>query len=423
MKAYIILILGLTLSIVDLTYANVSSLLSDTLILPTEKLEGVGMFETLHYSLSLNKLIDENELQKISPSDIKDIKFASDQVDMKVSWFERLKEDQHEYLETFLEENYPTNIDTSNLPSEIENSIRIIVGKKGSDRVYVVDQNNNGDFRDDRIRKITKEYADVFSEPIKCKYAIYNGKKLVQDSSWIKVKFSANTIDYSVSQHLESRFFHEGQEYTVEVINGPPYARMAFDSPTIAITAMNGIKKDSLLLSERYEIGEYLKFGDTYYEFANVTNDGKFITLIKEKDVSDKIGTQVGFIAPEFSGVTTIGDSVSLSKYKGATLLIVNVSACYSPKMSYEYYKDLSSKYLDAIDILVIDESPNALQVNIDHLNLTGNFIISKQNPTLKQSYREDFCSRVCYLIDSTGHIQDKFQISNWEERLSKYIR
>ncbi len=397
----------------------------DTLFLKPEKHKGYGLFEIGHWSPRLQEVSDNDGLLKVIPSSISNPKLAQDFIDMKIFAYENIKKNNPEYLDTFINENYPERIDTANIPSELDNSLQFIVGMKGMDRIYIIDENNNKDFRDDSIRMLNKMnfYAPT-PEPVKCHYRIYNGKEMVNDSSWILIELDkSNKIKISVAHHLKSTFTLNNQEYEIQIVNWIPYVRFCFDSPIISITSQNGVKKDSLLKSEIFEIGEYLKFGDSYYKFENITNDGSIITLIKEEVVSDKIGTQVGFIAPDFDCVTTEGDSISLTDYKNEPLLLVNVTACWSPIMSYEYFKELSEEYKSKVDIIAIDESPGILDVNIKDFGLSGRFVIASKHRAVKNNYREDFCSRTCFLISPHGYIIDKFPISDWKIALEKHFK
>ncbi|MBX2873180.1 MAG: hypothetical protein KTR30_13800 [Saprospiraceae bacterium] len=324
-------------------------------------------------------------------------------------------------LPKFLSKYYPAKIDTAQLPLERENHIKVLVGTKGTEQVIIVDENNNHDFRDDQVRPVN-ENGEIDAAHIPCTYKIYNGKELVLATTWIVVKLKDGVVKYQITQHVKTNFTLDNQAFEIQAISGPPSLRLAFDDPWLGITSYNGREKDSLTLSETLYKGEYLKLGEFYYQFADISNDGSWISLIKETDVSDKIGTQVGFIAPNFAGVTTEGDRIALQDYKKKYLLLVNITACWSPIMSYEYYKELYDQYLSKIEILAIDESLGALKTNIRNLYLEGTFIISKGNPTLKSSYREDYCCRTCYLIDPSGHIVDKFEISDWKQALARHF-
>ena len=54
---------------------------------------------------------------------------------------------------------------------------------------------------------------------------------------------------------------------------------------------------------------------------------------------------------------------------------------------------------------------------------LKGQFIIAEDNNTLIQkNYRPDYCSRICFLINPTGRIVTKFEISDWEKSLPDFF-
>ena len=102
--------------------------------------------------------------------------------------------------------------------------------------------------------------------------------------------------------------------------------------------------------------------------------------------------------------------------------MLINVTACWSPISSYEYYKELTKVYSQKIETIGIDNSPNILQRNIKDLNLTGKFTIADNNQLIKMHYREDYCSRTCFLINPKGRIIDKFEIRDWEKALVKHF-
>jgi hypothetical protein len=108
---------------------------------------------------------------------------------------------------------------------------------------------------------------------------------------------------FSVAHHLECDFSYDNHLYKLGIVNGPPYLRFGFENPIIAVLSEDKLKKDSLNNSDFATTGEYLKLGKNYYSLADVSNDGRLVTLVKEKDVSNKIGTQIGFLAPDFNCV------------------------------------------------------------------------------------------------------------------------
>lgn len=399
----------------------------DTLILPTSKHPGHGLFGGGFSSLRIQEISESDTLLDLIPEDISSPKLGLRFIDYKPFAYGNILRENPDYLPTFVAYNHPHKIDTANVPSEAENMLHIIVGTRGTDSVYIIDGNGNGDYRDDSVRvfeNIIYERNAPLPDPVLCHYWIYNGADVVRDSGWVILGMGRDRIPkISVAQHLSAHVELNTQSYELQVMDWIPSSSFCFDSPVIGITSHNGEKKDSLLFSERLELGEYLMLGDAYYRFDDVANDGRSFTLVKEADVSDKVGKQVGFLAPDFNCVSIEGDSISLTDYADEFVLIVNITACWSEPMSYVHYKALSDKYLASLNMLAIDASAGPLQVNIEELGLEGTFVLSPENRGISEHYREDFCSRVCFLVDPSGHLVDKFEIHDWESALGKHFK
>jgi hypothetical protein len=398
---------------------------NDTIILVTEKVKGFGMLSSGAGSLEFSDTSKFHDFPIAYPKNVNKIRIAYELIDFKPNWYGNLKRDKSEYLTTFLKNFVPQKIDTSNIPTIKDNSIVVLTGERNGHQIFIVDENNNKDLSDDSIRSCENlKTIAIHNKFIKVKYNIYNGEKMVEDFGWVTLSADKTNIlgCLFICHHLESTFTIDNNTYKVQVVNGSPFCRFCFENPIIALVGQNGVYKDSLLEGEKINQGEYLKLANKYYRFDDVANDGHFITLVIEKDVSSKVGTQVGFIAPAFNCRTIDNDSILSGNYKGKYLLLANVSACWSEKSSYECFKELSEVYCSRISILGIDNSPNFLKQNIKNLKLNGTFVIADNNPTIKNSYRKDFCSRTCFLINPEGRIIDKFEIFDWKARLKETI-
>ncbi|AOW10029.1 hypothetical protein EM308_11190 [Flavobacterium gilvum] len=394
------------------------------MLLKTEKIKGFGMMGYGALPLEFSDISKFNDFSIMYPKNINKIRIAYELIDFKPSQYSRLKKNKSEYLTSFLKSYVPQKIDTSNIPKLKDNTFVVLTGEQNGHQIFIVDENNNKDLRDDSIRsyKNLKKIA-IQNKPIKVKYNIYNGAKLVEDFGWVIVaENKTNTLSLIISRHLESSFTIGKNTYKVQVINGLPFYRFCFENPIIALVGQNGVYKDSIMEGEKINQGEYLKLENKYYRFDDVSNDGRFIKLVIENNVGSKVGTQVGFIAPTFNCRTIDNDSILSSNYKRKYMLLANVSPCWSEKSSYEYFKELSEAYGSQISILGIDNSPNILEQNIKNLKLNGPFVIADNNPTIKNSYRKDFCSRTCFLINPEGRIIDKFEIDDWKTRLKETI-
>ncbi len=374
---------------------------ADTLVLITEKIKGYGMFAGVGGDIGFCDTSEFYKYPVIFPENITNIKFSHEIIDFK-------KFDYDDYH----------NKKSWNNTILKDNSICLMLGNKGNQSIIIVDENNNKDFRDDSIRLVQDYDWNKPAKLIKIKYKIFNGKEMAEDSSWATIRTrSNNEFIFFVSHHLESNFSIDNQLYQVGIVNF--HSGFCFNDPIIALTTQNGTKKDTLAESELIKKGEYLKLKDSFYRLDTVSNDGKFVTLVKESDFRSKIGTQVGMIAPDFNCKTLEGDSIRFKDYKGKYLLLINVSACYSKESSYTCYRDLTEAYRGKLELLCIDKSPGFLNNNIKELKLTGKFINGNENKTI-EAYRPEFCSRTCFLINPQGRIIDKFEIFDWKTNLSK---
>lgn len=126
----------------------------DTLILKATKHAGYGLFEGGHWTRTLYDIPEEDERRSIIPGDLSDLKQGRQEVDIKVPQYKRLVEDQHDYLPEFLAINYLAKIDTANLPSPVQNSVEVILGKQDGAPVYIVDENGNQDYREDFCSRV-----------------------------------------------------------------------------------------------------------------------------------------------------------------------------------------------------------------------------------------------------------------------------
>jgi peroxiredoxin len=422
---FIALILLITMACnKEIKHDNVFNSNSDTLLIKTKKIKGYGLFNAFSYNLTFVDTIEEKSLKVIYPDNVSDIKVTYELIDFKPTWFGNLTRSKSDYMTTFLKSYFPNKFDTLNIPSLKENSISILSGKQEGENVFIVDENNNKDFSDDKIRAYHKFDPKSLSDLIPCKYNIYNGTQIVEDSGWINIgtdKF--DQLVFSVAHHLECDFSLDNHSYKLGIVNSFPFLRFCFENPLIAILSEGEFQKDSLNNSDIATTGEYLKLNKNYYYLADVSNDGRLVTLVKEKDVSNKIGTQVGFIAPDFTCHSIEGDSISLKDYKGKYLLLINVSACWSEISSYKCFMDLTETYKNKFEYIGIDDSPIALRNNIKDLKISSRFVIAPDNPMIRKTYRPDVCSRTCFLIGPDGRMIDNFEIFDWKTVLKKHFQ
>lgn len=384
---------------------------NDKLVIKTEQEKGLGLMYYLG-AISKLKFYDTAYYEVIVPTDLSNIKYTEELVDYNILGYQRTiakgEKDNKYYKNLILE----SKIDTSNLLSYKDNSICIIEGIKGKDTVFIIDQNNNKDFRDDSIRYWKP--IDLYTKHnlIKVNYNIFNGKEYVTSSNWINIGIWNEEKRYFSSQYYIASFRIDNSNYKVEITI--PDSRFNFNNPRVALFYDNGIVKDTILESQILNIGEVLNLKEGYYRFSGLANDGSYLTLIKEDDFNSEIGTQVGMLAPDFTGKSYNDDTVTLKRLLNKPLLVANISGC-SPS-SYDMYQNIIKKCEGKITILGVESGL--------HKDLGGILIDVENlyNKGIYNKYRKAYSNYDCFLISTSGRIIDKFNVFNWQSRLIPFL-
>lgn len=393
--------------------------------LETTKHKGCGLFEPSTGSLYFQKP-SENHFGLVFklPQGIDSIKIATKLLDIKPSIYKSFKNGGDTASFNYSVTKF--NIDTANIPKQEikQNYLSILKGNINDSTIIIVDQNNNRDFTDDPIRAIEPMQWKSIKSLIDFNYEIFNDSVIVAAHSWANIgqsKKNDNLLCF-VSHFVSSKFSIDDNSYTIAVSDGQ--WNCSFDEISIAIIEENGIKKDTLITQDYLKRGEYLKLGNQYYKFEDISNDGSKIKLIKEDNFENKIGTQVGMIAPNFTSKSLAGNIISLNDYKGQFLLIANLTGCWSKISSYQHYKDITESLKGKINFIGIDNSTESLPINIKNLELSGQFIFAEENnDEIQKYYRPDFSSRTCFLINQEGRVLDKFEISEWKKSLMNHFK
>lgn len=391
---------------------NYFSSTSDTLYIRTEKIKGVGMFPPGAGTIQFVDTSEFKDFTIIYPDSISDIKIGFNVIDFKAWIFNQYKKGESElsYIKNYIENN---KIDTLKVPSFADNSLCIISGKKEGKKIFIVDQNNNKNFKDDTIREVHK--LDWWSKKdlIKCTYKIYDGEKIINDTTWVNVGYTyGDNLLFFVSQHMVANIKIDESNYELGIVSD--VNNFCYDNPLIALLSDEQIKKDTIIVSDLLSTGEYLGLGQNYYSIHNISNNGKILTLVKEDNFFNKIGTQVGMIAPEFEFVSFSGDTLNSSDFENKKILIVNISGC-TPD-SYNDYKDLLNELEGNIEIIGIESTLK------ESLGGTMLDVENEFNKKIFEDYRNSkYSSYECFLINQEGRIIDKFNIFQWKGYLSNY--
>ncbi|MGA7839030.1 MAG: TlpA disulfide reductase family protein [Ignavibacteriaceae bacterium] len=95
---------------------------------------------------------------------------------------------------------------------------------------------------------------------------------------------------------------------------------------------------------------QFLKAGNNYFKIANITPDGKYLTLVRQNVTSETQGTQPDFKAMDFNAKTVSGNPISLKDLRGKYVYLDFWGSWCMPcreeipglKKLYEDYKDKS---------------------------------------------------------------------------------
>ena len=365
---------------------NVFSVSNDTLIIKTTKHSGSGLFD-LGYGFLKFKDTSEKFLFDVKlPNKIDNLK----RYELKVDF--REKEDFY---------------------------VELMEGKIGKKDIFIVDSNNNKDFTDDPIRyyKNFRENSNI--QLIKSKFQISNGKTIVRDSSWIKIsKTSDGRVLLGRREFLLGRFKIDNKEYEIGITEPRNILSFTYGfQPTAGILSHSGIKKDSLYESDLINLGEYLNLDSEYYRFEKISNNGDFITLVKDNNFNLKIGTQKGMIAPEFKAKTITGKAIESSVFQDKITVIANSCGCGGDIESTKSYYNMEEMYGNKINIIHVDSDIDQSSNGI-HIDSEKEF-----NKDFYKKYRQKYCSRISYVIGKNKRVLDKFNINKWETFLPKFIK
>ncbi|QEE51180.1 hypothetical protein FUA48_16875 [Flavobacterium alkalisoli] len=319
-------------------------------------------------------------------------------------------------------ENIRRGIQPIDFRSKTPYYINLIAGTAGKQRVFIVDANDNHDFTDDSIRLYRDFDWASNKDLVQCRYEISNGKQIVKDSSWIKIGNLHDDLGLGRSEYLTATININNKNYKVGVgntYNGAfTYDNDANMNGTKIALLSDGVKvKDTIYERDHIGVGQYIKLSDNYYRFDNITNNGEYITLIKDNSFIKKTGTEVGMLAPAFSATTTTGSIINSTDLHDKILIIVNSCGCGGDVASTKAFFDISNKYGSKVHVIRMDSAIKERK--------TGTIQIDTEleaNKDIYTKYRETYCSRICYVIGKDNRILDKFIVTDWKTDLPKIL-
>jgi hypothetical protein len=411
LKFLLLLILTLSSCTARETQTNSFDGSDDTLIIDFRKIEGHGLFRIGATPLSfrdtteLKSLLDWFDLHFKYPENLSDSRIGIVSIMINpLRYFDRVTHD---------------SIQLNN--SRSENIIGIATGKIANNEVFIVDQNNNRDFRDDSIRSYKEirsfeEWVCMSNKNlIKCKYVIVKRNETIRDSGWIKIGLWKGTVMKSTCQHMEANFSIDDIHYKLGVVDRN-MTSFCFFTPVFSLLGENNVLRDTLLERDLLSLGEFIKLGKSYYKITDFYSGSGTIKLLRIDDFESKVGIQVGAIAPSFKFISIDGDTIYSSRqYKNTNLLIANVSICTS--RSFDVFNEIQSEIVDELRLIGINYGRDKELKGII-LDVENEF-----NTEVYKNFRNAYSSYDCYLINKDGRIVDKFSIFDWKSHLNGFIK
>jgi|GEM_PF-1418608 len=391
----------------------------DTLLIATKLHKGFGKFERVVGSLRFKEITELSYPLKL-PKNLLNIKHTSTVVDHEADWYKRHRHDEGFELPPFIMEAISDNtLDTTQLPTEEQNLIDIITGRRDSVQVFILDENNNQDLTDDSVRLITPMHWQSNDKLIELVFHRYDGKKIVQDSTWVKVgTLSSKTKLYlGFAEYLTADFYLDGQFYQLGTADFQTSYSYTYLEPTFILLNKDSVRKESLVKVTLYP-NEFVRLNNNYYRIHKVSRFGDYITLVKEESFSTQTGSQVGIKAPDFTAITTAGDSIISSNMHDKPLLIANSCECGGDMASLNAYYEIEKQYGGRAHIIHIDSGMPELN-NHEGIHIE---MEDAPNRNLYDQFRKTYCSRVCYVIDVNNTVIEKFLITDWKDFLPKIL-
>lgn len=285
------------------------------------------------------------------------------------------------------------------------------------DSVVVVDQNNNQSFADDTMFPLKP--IDWYSSRnyIPVTFLVSDGADTIQSHSWIRIGLWKGDILYGRDEYLSASISIDDKHFDVGIIDQRNGSLTYGLEPQIALLTTEPGKKDSIEVRDLIKMKEYLKLNEVYYKFDSISNSGNYVRLIKEKNFENKIGIQVGMLAPEFTFKSTAGDTVNTSLLHDKPLIIANSCVCGGDTKSSQAYFEMRETYKEDAYVLRLDSDFSE--------NPRDEWTINTEDEYNKDCYnrfRQEYCSRICYVIGQNQRILDKFQITDWKKNLPNLV-
>ncbi len=306
---------------------------SANLTIGTEKKRGLGEFPISFGELSNFKRTPNSPWEKVTPDytgipdTLQNLSISTNPLNWEQFVFQSFNSEKIDssFFGSLLE-SWEMDI-TKLCPKEIKTFFSIAIGQNSNEEwVYVLDQNNNLDFSDDKLNTlitIKKPFGlkdeEIQKESISFKYEVFNEKQqILKDSTWVFVfkDYSGNN-SFFLCEYRAANIKIGEENYTLK-IKSPSHSLDYSKYSELGVSQVEGnIPKKHIV-----KIGEYLILNDGYYKADKITTNGDKIFLSRDLDAEKNGGTQLGMKAIDFKAQTLDGEKIKLSNYKGKYVLL-----------------------------------------------------------------------------------------------------
>lgn len=430
-----------------ITLSTSYSQLPDTIIIKTERVKGFGPFKTFFFIHQISHYDKKNPFFNAIP----EIKGIPDNWDPQAIGMIINDNFQFTYqafhsgkISEVSFNNFKEGWDWDPQPSEYSKNIvglvtAVAYGFDNNQFKIKADRNNNYDLSDDDEFTLPEKsedyyiwtnYHDSLLTEITTEY--YDGNSIKTKNTWLYIEdpFQFHTdrnkpfpeLFYAYAEHNTGEFALNGKEYVTAVLSD----ELVYRNNYYILLWDKHNPQDSTNRKIKTPKGGYITLDDTYYNFLNVSIDGSTITLIKDRTVSERGGSQVGLKALDFIAETIEGKQIQLRKLEG-NYVFLDFWGTWCPPCREEIpalkavYEEFNNKNFKLIGIA--NDNLETLKKYVEDNDVRWDQIIQeKDKPIIKDYLVPGYPTT--FLIDPSGEIIAKnINAKNLRERLLEIFK
>lgn len=160
---------------------------------------------------------------------------------------------------------------------------------------------------------------------------------------------------------------------------------------------------------EVFSLAEPFNLSGTVYEVAGMAEDGSWIDIVEsEAEVAPRLPLLDGFPAPDFEGVTALGESLSLSSLRGNVVVLDFWASWCSPCIAeLPVLKTIAEQYSEESVRIIgvnLDRSETVFQSALDTYDINYDQVYDSDRGPIGDLYRIEGIPMI-YVIDRDGII------------------